>query len=558
MYNYYSLDIIPIILNRFKVKNIVISGLGEESTVNQILNYCDSNDASYVAIDSKNTFEKEFIQDYTLNVLPNLGGYGAIFLNDDPNWYTVYNELNIIRENNDEFPLVFICHNVFPHKRRDSYINPDIVPTEFRKEYSKKFKYGDVFIIDEFYHAIDENTLKNGVLTAIEDFIGENKSIGIMNIKLLNGITILYPKNNISYIRLGKLSEEIEGFQLEFDNLSDNIVENKLLSDYVSKLNISNDDLGIIENIMIELDYKERIIGDYENKIELQDSELNYKNSQIGGYDSKLSLKDAKIKNFESVLVNRENEINILNNNLQNANDEIDSLKEELSKKDDIFNNKEMEFDTKINESNFQISSLKSNLSQKEQMEKNLNNQLKMANDQIKRNEDEINKKEKVLFDKNKQILLKQKELNDKEESLNSIKRRYTGQLSKLDSKEYCISCYKEEISNNYSEIQYLKKNNLTRKLFSPLSYIYLLFKSNPNEVVLNFKLYKALKNSKCFDIGYYLTHNNDIQGSIWCKCFSPELHYVCNGFSENRKFNKKYFNRDSKKDLLEYIKKCS
>ena len=41
--------------------------------------------------------------------------------------------------------------------------------------------------------------------------------------------------------------------------------------------------------------------------------------------------------------------------------------------------------------------------------------------------------------------------------------------------------------------------------------------------------------------------------GSKWCRYFSPELHYVCKGFDENRVFNKKYFKRTlyaTKKDL--------
>ena len=91
----------------------------------------------------------------------------------------------------------------------------------------------------------------------------------------------------------------------------------------------------------------------------------------------------------------------------------------------------------------------------------------------------------------------------------------------------------------------------------SPLSYLILLFKFKPNELSLNIKLYKVLKNSNCFDVGYYLKNNNDILESRWCKYFSPELHYLCYGFYENRKFNKKYFNMDSKESLLEYLSKC-
>lgn len=564
MYNYYDLDIIPIILSRFKVNHIIISGFDDKSVVNLIFKYCEDNGASYTAIDFKDGVNNEFIQDYTLNVLPSLRNYDAIFLNDDPNWYTVYNELNMINENNEEFPLVFICHNIFPHKRRDSYIDPEIIPKEFRNEFSKGFEYDNVFLQDKFYHAIEENTSKNGVLTAIEDFISENSSIGMMDIKLLNGITILYPINNISKIRLGKLSEEISGYDLEFDELSDTILENQILTNYISNLNISNENLEMIQDIKFELEKKEKIIEDYEEKIKIHDNELNYKNSQIETMDSKLSLKDAQIKNFESKLINSNNEVDFLNtriqnsnneitslnNKLQDANNQITSLKNELDYNTHDFNNKEHNLNTKINDANSKIASLESSISQKEQLENDINNRLDIANNQIKKNIEEINSKDEY-------ILIKEKELDDSKRVLNLIKKQYDAKLSKLDTKEYCISCYEDEIINNNLEIQYLKKDTLTRKIFSPLAYLYLILKSDTKELSLNFKLYKAMKNSKCFDIGFYLANNKDILESKWCKYFSPELHYVCNGFDENRKFNKKYFNRNSKKELLDYIINC-
>ena len=555
MSNYYNLNIIPIILNRFKVNDVVICGLDDDdSTINIVLKYCDMNDVSYTAIDSKSVSDEE---GYALNVLPNLNDYDAVFINDDPNWYTVYNELKIIKNNNDEFPLVFICHNVFPHKRRDSYIDPKIIPEDFRNEFSKKFEYGDIYLYDGFYHAIEENTPKNGVLTAIEDFIVENPSIGIMDVKLVNGVTILYPKNNISKIRLGLLSEEIQGHDLEFDELSDNIVENQLLSNYVSRLNISSEDLKNIDDIKFELSEKENIINDYENKIMLHDDELNYKDSQIEGVDLKLSLKDTQIKNFESKLINRDNEIDTLSNKLQNANDQINLLKEEINTKNKTFENKSLEFNAKINEANSKISSLENDIFQKEKIELELNNQLKIANNQIQENINQINMKDNCISDKDNQILIKQKEITDKKRILETMKQQCTNQLSKLDNKEYCISCYKEEIVNNHLEIQYLKKGTLLRKFLSPFAYVYLIIKSKPKELSINFKLYKAIKNSKCFDIGYYLANNKDIHESKWCKYFSPELHYVCNGFSERRKFNKKYFNRSSKEELFNYLLKC-
>ena len=89
---------------------------------------------------------------------------------------------------------------------------------------------------------------------------------------------------------------------------------------------------------------------------------------------------------------------------------------------------------------------------------------------------------------------------------------------AKLDNKDYCISCYQDEIENKHLEIEYLKNNTLVRKVLNPFAYVYLFFKSKPNDLLLNIKLYKSIKNSKCFDIGFYLNNNDDIQNSKWCK----------------------------------------
>ncbi|WP_407454706.1 hypothetical protein [Methanobrevibacter sp.] len=552
MFNYYDVDVIPIILNRFKVKEIVVCGKFDEQILNQI-SECDVNSIQYISKDFNNNPKES-----SLTILPNLSNYDAIFINDDPNWYTVYNELKIIKETNkSNFPLVFICNNVFPHKRRDSYFYPELIPKEFRNNCSKDFLYGDLTMYDGLFHAIDENTPNNGVLTAIEDFLSENNSIGVLNIKLVDGTTILYPKNSISIIRLGILNEELQGHDLELDVLLDNLVESQFLRDYFLQLDVSPADKEKLSKLELQLEEKEKIIGDYKDKVNLHDNELSYKDSQINGINSKLSLRDAQIKNIESKLINSENEISNLSKKLLIANNQIDSLKDKIDKEEKYYKNNELKLNNQISEANSLINSLKSDIHQKEQIKSNLNNKLQIANSQIKETNEQLANKNINISKKDNQIKTKQKELIDMESKLNLIKRQYNNQFSKLDSKEYCISCYKEEIINNNLEIEYLKKDILLRKVLSPFSYLLLIFKSNPKELSLNFKLYNALKNSKCFDIGFYLHNNEDIVLSRWCKYFSPELHYVCNGFNEERKFNKKYFNRNSKEELLDYILKC-
>ena len=147
-------------------------------------------------------------------------------------------------------------------------------------------------------------------------------------------------------------------------------------------------------------------------------------------------------------------------------------------------------------------------------------------------------------------------EITLKEKNMELIKKQYNANLLSRDQDKFCIKCYKEKLSNNSLEIQYFKNNTLLKKILSPIAYIYILLKSNPKEFLLNLKLYKILKNSECFDIGYYLNQNKDIKDSKWCKYFSPELHYVCSGFNEGRNFNKKYFKKNSKEELLNNILK--
>lgn len=526
MFNYYNLNTIPIILNRFKVNNIVICGLPDESIVNQIFEYCDNDSKSCIAIDQNDGHTIDYIHDYPLNTLKDLNNYEAIFLNDDPNWYTVYNELNIIKKSNEEFPLVFICHNIFPHKRRDSYIDPEIIPKEFVNDFSKMLDYNGINIRDDYYHAVEENTSKNGVLTAIEDFLDENKSIGVMDFKLTNGITILYLQNSISHIRLSRLHEEIDDYIVEYKDLPDEIFENQLLTSHIAKFKLLNENIDIIDEYKEELSEKEKTIENYKYKVKLHEDKFDYKDSQIERYESQLNLKDAQIKNIESKLNNHKNEINNLSVKLNEANNEIKEKNYQLTLKNQEITDK----DIKIKDSLNQLTLKNQEISDKDIKIKNNINQIKNAENQLK----------------------------SKDGMLTSLKQQNLEQISKLNNKGYCISCYKEEISNNHLEIEYLKKRSFIKKLLNPFAYLYLILKSTPKELSLNFKLYKALKNSKCFDIGFYLNNNQDIIESKWCKYFSPELHYVCNGFNESRKFNKKYFNRNSKKELLEYILNCN
>ena len=229
------------------------------------------------------------------------------------------------------------------------------------------------------------------------------------------------------------------------------------------------------------------------------------------------------------------------------------------------FKQKESNYNSQINLLNIEIEhitgDLKNNEIKYEKQIKNKDNQILSLKNDFNQQENKLNNKinnyAKKIKQKDNQIKVQQSELSTKKNKIQSIEQAYIKQLSKIDNSKYCISCYKEEILNNSLEIKYLKCNSIIKKILSSMDYLYLLLKSNPKEISLNIKLYRLLKKSKCFDIGFYLNKNNDLIESKWYKYLSLELHYVCNGFSENRVFNKKYFNRNSKKELLQYLLNC-
>lgn len=110
-------------------------------------------------------------------------GFDCILIDGDHNWYTVFNELRLIRERALVRPGGFIfLHDVdWPYGRRDLYYQPETIPAEFRHPYAKKgMKRGQNALAEvgglnnTYLNALVEGGPKNGVLTAIEDFIAQN------------------------------------------------------------------------------------------------------------------------------------------------------------------------------------------------------------------------------------------------------------------------------------------------------------------------------------------------------------------------------------------------
>lgn len=127
----------------------------------------------------------------SLESLETLSGIDAWIIDGDHNYYTVVSELRTIEAvtRRDGKPLLVFLHDVgWPCARRDFYYAPDRIPAEHRQEFS----YDCGALLDQdrlvanrgfrghgsFAFAIEAGGPRNGVLTAVEDFIGDMATAG--------------------------------------------------------------------------------------------------------------------------------------------------------------------------------------------------------------------------------------------------------------------------------------------------------------------------------------------------------------------------------------------
>ncbi len=120
----------------------------------------------------------------SLEVLPDLPPMDAALIDGDHNWYTVYHELRALSEtarSNDRPLPVLILHDVgWPYGRRDLYYVPEQIPEEFRQPYAQQGMLpGRSELVEQGglnptnCNATHEGGPRNGVMTAVDDFIAE-------------------------------------------------------------------------------------------------------------------------------------------------------------------------------------------------------------------------------------------------------------------------------------------------------------------------------------------------------------------------------------------------
>ncbi|WP_337997584.1 class I SAM-dependent methyltransferase [Oleispirillum naphthae] len=140
----------------------------------------------------------------SLEALPGLPPSDAYLVDGDHNYYTVLSELRLIRDAaaaaGRGFPLVILHDIGWPCARRDLYYAPQRIPPEFRMPHSFSlgmrpgkplagkggFRGEGVFAC-----ALNEGGPRNGVLTALEDFLEETPGLHLSCIAAVFGLGVL-------------------------------------------------------------------------------------------------------------------------------------------------------------------------------------------------------------------------------------------------------------------------------------------------------------------------------------------------------------------------------
>ncbi|WP_051017296.1 glycosyltransferase [Dactylococcopsis salina] len=277
--------IIEPMLQNLQPQSIIEIGTDQGKSTQKLAEYCQKFNKQLHIIDPNPKYNPKVWKDkygdaiefhigLSLNMIPLINEYELVLIDGDHNWYTVYNELNLIEkraiEQQRPFPTVILHDIGWPYGRRDLYYDPNNIPDAYRQPYKKQGINIDFPELQEnggfnehLYNSIYENNLRNGVLTAIEDFLTDTKQrLNFYKITGFHGLGIVVDKNIINN------SEPLEKF-LESLNYSE------IIQQHIEKIEKERIKLKLEkQNYKIQLKIKEKSLEKEQQKKETDKSRL--------------------------------------------------------------------------------------------------------------------------------------------------------------------------------------------------------------------------------------------------------------------------------------------
>ena len=146
--------------------------------------------------------ELEVVRDTSLAALPRLEPADAVIIDGDHNYFTVSEELRVVAEaSGDELPLLLFHDVCWPHGRRDDYFSAELIPAEHRQPIHEGgglhpaepgIRFGGLPYRGA---AAREGGPRNGVLTAVEDFVAEREGLRLAIVPAFFGLGVVWSSN---------------------------------------------------------------------------------------------------------------------------------------------------------------------------------------------------------------------------------------------------------------------------------------------------------------------------------------------------------------------------
>jgi Methyltransferase domain len=176
----------------------------------ELIRWADRAGARVIAIDptpepqlvelAEQRSDLELIRETSHEALRHLSLPDAVIIDGDHNYYTVREELRLINEKapGSDIPLLMFHDVGWPHARRDTYFAPERIPEEHRQPLAGPAGLfpGKPGLVDGAlpfdFAAQREGGPRNGVLTAIEDFMNERDGLRLATVPVFFGFGILW------------------------------------------------------------------------------------------------------------------------------------------------------------------------------------------------------------------------------------------------------------------------------------------------------------------------------------------------------------------------------
>ena len=147
--------------------------------------------------------ELELIREPSLDALARIELPDAVIVDGDHNFHTVREELRLIAVHapDGRLPLLVLHDVCWPHGRRDDYFDPELIPEAERQPIvpGGRLRPDDPDIAPEGmpyrWPAAREGGARNGVFTAVEDFVSGRDDLRLAVVPAFFGLAIVWPND---------------------------------------------------------------------------------------------------------------------------------------------------------------------------------------------------------------------------------------------------------------------------------------------------------------------------------------------------------------------------